>query len=75
MSSEVRPGGGLTSAGNVAVFLIKNALHGDDAFSTRALNNMKIRANPEVVKVQQQAVELVKKWVDGYYAAKKTGSA
>ncbi|KAK3989981.1 putative serine peptidase [Cladorrhinum sp. PSN332] len=75
MSSEVRPGGALPSSENIAVFLIKNAVHGDDAFSTRALNNLKIKVNPEVVKVQEQAVALVKKWVDGYYAGKKLGAA
>ncbi|KAK4193206.1 putative serine peptidase [Podospora australis] len=72
MSSEVRPGGPLASSDKVAVFLMKNAVHGDDAFSTRALANLKIKPNPEVVKTQEQAVALVKKWVAQYYVERTT---
>lgn len=70
MSSEARPGGPLQSSDNVAVFLIKNAEHANDAFTTRGLANLKIKANPEVVKVQEQSVEIVKKWVSQYLVGK-----
>lgn len=68
MSSEIRTGGVLQSTDSVSVFLIKNAVHGDDAFTTRALGNLNIKPNPEVVKVQEQSVLIVKKWVAEYYA-------
>lgn len=70
MSSEARPGGPLQSSDNVAVFLIKNAEHANDAFTARALNNLKIKVNPEVVKVQEQSVEIMKKWVGQYLVGK-----
>ncbi|EAQ93053.1 hypothetical protein CHGG_01288 [Chaetomium globosum CBS 148.51] len=66
MSSEVRPGGPLESSDNVAVFVIKNAEHSDDAFTPRALANLGIKVNPDVVRVQEQSIELIKKWVSQY---------
>ncbi|KAK3300607.1 peptidase S28 [Chaetomium fimeti] len=66
MSSEVRPGGPLQSSDNVAAFIIKNAQHGDDAFTPRALANLGMKVNPEVVKVQEQSIELIKLWVSQY---------
>ncbi|KAK4129134.1 hypothetical protein N657DRAFT_660587 [Parathielavia appendiculata] len=66
MSSEIRPGGPLQSSDNVAVFLIKNAEHADDALTARGLANLKMKVNPEVVKVQEQSIELMKRWVSQY---------
>ncbi|KAK3309856.1 peptidase S28 [Chaetomium strumarium] len=63
MSSEVRPGGPLPSSDDVAVFLIKNAEHADDAFTARGLANLNMKVNPEVAKVQDQALQIMKKWV------------
>jgi hypothetical protein len=66
MSSEVRTGGPLESSDNVAVFIIKNAQHSDDSFTPRALANLGMKVNPDVVRVQEQSVELIKKWVSQY---------
>jgi hypothetical protein len=66
MSSEVRPGGPLQSSENSAVFLIKNAEHADDSFTARGLTNLGIKINPDVAKVQEQSVEIMKKWVAQY---------
>ncbi len=66
MSSEARPGGPLQSSDNVAAFLIKDAQHADDAFTARALANLKLKVNPEVVKVQEQSIQIMKKWVSQY---------
>ncbi|KAL2124984.1 hypothetical protein VTJ04DRAFT_1349 [Mycothermus thermophilus] len=63
MASENRPGGPLQSSGNVYSFVIKNASHADDAFTARGMQSMGLPVNPEVVKVQEQAIEIVKKWV------------
>ncbi|SPQ18412.1 1ecd5953-aef9-4d56-9d1e-01720dce280a [Thermothielavioides terrestris] len=63
MSSELRPGGPLQSSDKVAVFLIKNAEHADDAYTARGLANLNLSANPEVTKVQQQSIDIIKKWV------------
>jgi hypothetical protein len=63
MSSELRPGGPLQSSDKVAVFLIKNAEHADDAYTARGLANLNLSANPEVTKVQQLSIDIIKKWV------------
>lgn len=70
MASEVRPGGPLASTDDVAVFLIKNAEHASDALTARGMANLKIKANPEVVKVQEQSVEVMKKWISQYLVGK-----
>ncbi|KAK4156143.1 peptidase S28 [Chaetomidium leptoderma] len=70
MSSEVRPGGPLQSSDNVAAFVIKNAEHSNDAFTPRALASLNMKVNPEVVKVQEQSLELMKKWVSQYLVEK-----
>jgi hypothetical protein len=72
MSSELRPGGPLQSSDNVYSFVMKNAEHGDDAFTPRALANLNMKVNPEVVKVQEQAVEIMKKWVGQYLVGKES---
>jgi hypothetical protein len=72
MSSEVRPGGPLQSSDNVATFLIKNAEHADDAFTARGLANLGMKVNPEVVKVQEQSIELMKKWVSQCLVGKQS---
>jgi hypothetical protein len=66
MSSEVRPGGPLQSTDDVAVFLIRNAEHADDALTARGLSNLRIRVNPDVIRVQEQSVEIMKNWVGQY---------
>ena len=65
MSSEVRPGGPLQSTEAVPVFLIKNAQHADDAFTPQGMRNLGFAGgiNPEVVAVQEKAVEIMKGWV------------
>lgn len=70
MASEERPGGPLESSGDVYAFLMKNAVHADDAFTPRALANLGLKVNPEVVKVQEQSVEIMKKWVSQYLVSK-----
>jgi hypothetical protein len=70
MSSEVRPGGPLQSSENVAAFVIKDAEHADDAFTARGLANLNMKVNPEVVKVQEQSIEIMKKWVSQYLVSK-----
>jgi hypothetical protein len=72
ISSELRPGGPLQSSDNVYSFVMKNAEHGDDAFTPRALANLNMKVNPEVVKVQEQAVEIMKKWVGQYLVGKES---
>lgn len=72
MSSEVRPGGPLQSSDNVYSFVMKNAVHADDSFTPRALATLNMKVNPEVVKVQEQAVEIMKKWVGQYLVAEGT---
>ncbi|KAL2143162.1 hypothetical protein VTI28DRAFT_309 [Corynascus sepedonium] len=62
MTSEVRPGGPLESSEDVAVFVIKNAEHADDSFTERGMANLNLKINPEVVKVQEQSIEIMKKW-------------
>ncbi|KAK0734689.1 serine carboxypeptidase S28-domain-containing protein [Lasiosphaeria miniovina] len=68
MSSEIRPGGPLKSSDNVAVFLIKNAQHGDEAFTARGLESSRTRINPYVQEVQDKSVEIMKKWISQYKA-------
>ncbi len=75
MSSEARPGGPLQSSDNVAAFLIKDAQHADDAFTARGLANLKLKVNPEVVKVQEQSIQIMKKWVSQYLVGKVNASA
>ncbi len=75
MSSEARPGGQLQSSDNVAAFLIKNAQHADDSFTARGLANLKIKVNPEVVKVQEQSIQIMKKWISQYLVGKVNTSA
>jgi len=70
MSSEARPGGPLKSSDNVYDFVMKNAIHADDAFTPRALANLGLKVNLEVVKVQEQSVEIMKKWVSQYLVGK-----
>ncbi|KAK3329999.1 serine carboxypeptidase S28-domain-containing protein [Apodospora peruviana] len=70
MSSELRPGGPLQSTDDVPVFLIKNAQHGDDAFTELGIKNAGYKINPEVTAVQVKAVEIMKKWISGFKAPK-----
>jgi hypothetical protein len=70
MSSEARPGGPLQSSDNVAVFLIKGAEHASDSYTARGMANLNIKVNPEVVKVQEQSINIVKKWVGQYMVGK-----
>lgn len=65
MSSEGRPGGPLQSSDNVAVFLMQNAEHADDAITPRGLANLNLKVNPEVVKTQNQSIEIIKRWIAG----------
>ncbi len=75
MSSEARPGGPLPSSENVAVFLIKNAEHASDAFTARGQAGLKLKVNPNVVKVQEQSIEIMKKWVGQFLVEKVNTSA
>ncbi|CCC07641.1 unnamed protein product [Sordaria macrospora k-hell] len=68
MSSELRPGGPLQSTEDAPVFLIKNSQHADDAFTEAGMKGAGHRINPEVVKVQEKAVEIMKKWVGEFKA-------
>jgi hypothetical protein len=70
MFSELRPGGPLQSLENVAFFLIKNAQHGDDAFTPKGMAGQNLKENPEVTKVQTQALAIIKRWVSQYLASK-----
>jgi len=70
MSSETRPGGPLASSDNVAVFVIKNAEHADDSFTARGMAGLNLKVNPDVVKVQEQSIEIMKKWVSQYLVSK-----
>lgn len=72
MLSEVRPGGPLQSSENTAALLIKNAEHAADSFTASGLTNLGIKVNPEVVKVQEQAVEIMKKWISQYKPAEQS---
>ncbi|GAB1310625.1 Serine-type peptidase-like protein [Madurella fahalii] len=72
MLSEVRPGGSLQPSENTAVFLLKHAEHAADAFTATGLANLGIKANPEVVKVQEQSVEIMKKWISEYKSVEKS---
>lgn len=68
MASEIRPGGPLQSSENSVVFVIKNAQHADDTFTESAMANLGLRPNPEVVKVQEESLEIMKKWVSEFQA-------
>lgn len=68
MSSELRPGGPLQSTEDAPVFLIKNAQHADDAFTEAGMKGAGHTINPEVVKVQEKAVEIMKRWVGKFKA-------
>jgi len=62
VSSKYRPGGRLESSKDFPVFLIKNGSHCND-ISVAAGN-----ANPGLKKIQEEMTELVKGWVDGFWA-------
>ncbi|KAK3951670.1 serine carboxypeptidase S28-domain-containing protein [Pseudoneurospora amorphoporcata] len=68
MSSELRPGGPLKLTEDAPVFLIKNAQHADDAFTEAGMKGAGHTMNPEVVKVQEKAVEIMKGWVAEFKA-------
>ncbi|KAK4144440.1 peptidase S28 [Dichotomopilus funicola] len=72
--SESRPGGPLVSSDNAVTFVIKNAQHADDAFTEQALVNLNIKINPDVTKVQQQSLEIMKKWVGEFVPSDGSGS-
>lgn len=63
MASELRPGGPLESSGDVHVFIIKNAMTADDALTEAGLTNLGLPINPDVLKVQEQTIEIIKEWV------------
>lgn len=70
MLSDIRPGGPLQSSEKTKVFLIKDAQHADDSFTTRGLANLGIRISPHVLEVQSNSLDIMKKWVGEYQAPK-----
>ena len=64
----------MQSTEDAPVFLIKNAQPADDAFTAAGMKGAGHAINPEVTKVQEKAVEIMKKWVGEFKApASKRG--